>query len=227
MCGSSAKEQSAQESEKGFMTTLMSNYNQNEALQGATLAHINSVLQPTLEAGPNQTGFSPEESSALNTQAIDTTGAAAANAERAAQTQAAGRNDSGNLPQSGVDQAIEAQTRTASANQLSNEQLGITEADYGTGRSNFNQPRSGEDAIAGMYNPNAAASAANTANQTEFGESQAISQENNQVWSDIAGGIVNVATLGLAGGFGNLDQTGGSTGGEQAKNFASGFLGAF
>lgn len=216
MCGSSAKEQSAQESEAGFMTTLQSNYNQNEALQGAALDHINSVLQPIVEAGPGQEGFTPQESSALNTQAIDTTGAAAANAQRAAQTQSAGRNDSGNLPQSGVDEAIEAQTRTASANQLSNEQLGITEADYGTGRSNFNNAVSGEESLAGMYNPNAAASVANTANQTEFTESQDISQENNQVWSDVAGGILGVATLGASGGVGNAI-------GEGAKYLSEGF----
>ena len=229
MCGPSMQEKAITDSSQNFMSTLQQNYNTNEALQGAALSHINSVLEPILAAGPNQR-ILLEEKAALNTQAIDTTGAAAKNEEVAAQTQGAGMNDEGNLPQSGIDQAIEARTRSSAENQLSSEQLGITEADYATGRSEFGTALSGEESLAGLYSPNAAAGNAVNQGESAFKMADTVSNEENQKQQAIASGATSLAlgvAGGFAGGFGNLDSTGGSTGGEQLGNFASGFASGF
>src|SRR5277367_736247 len=101
MCGPSASQEGLAGSESQFMNTLQSNYATNFQEQQSVLNHLNGVLSPILEAGPNQTGFSASENAALNTQAIDSTGAAAANTERAIGNETAGRNDSGNQAEAG------------------------------------------------------------------------------------------------------------------------------
>jgi hypothetical protein len=222
MCGPSNAEKQAQGAEAGFMDTLMANYGTNFASQQQILNHLNGILNPIVAAGPNQTGFNPAEKAALETTAIDTTGAGAAAAERAVQTATAGRNDSGNLPESGVDQALKEQVASGAEGKLSDEELGIQEADYATGRSNFNNAVAAEEGVAGQFNPVGTAGAANNANQAAFGEASEIEQQQGQMESDIAGGISSLAG-GVIGGIGNLDTTGGSTGGEQVQNFLAGF----
>lgn len=221
-CGPSASQEGLAGSETQFMDTLQSNYNTNFADQQSVLNHLNSVLSPIVQAGPDQTGFSPSELAAFNTQAIDSTGAAAANTERAIGNETAGRSDSGNLAEAGNVQALKANAASAAEGQLSNEELGITEADYATGRSNFQNAESAELGVSGQYNPVAYAGAANTANTGAFGEETQINKEQSQEQADIAAGITSLAE-GAIGGFGNLDTTGGSSGGEQAMNFLEGF----
>jgi hypothetical protein len=211
------------------MQTLQGNYAQNFSEQQGVLANLNETLQPVVNAGPSQTGFSAQESAALNTQALDTTGGNYANALRATQGQLAGRNDSGNLPESGVDQGIKARLASSAAGELSQEELGITEANYATGRSNFNSAVGAEEGIAGQYNPVSTGGLAEEANKNAFGEATQINEENNQADADIAGGVTSLAKSALSfglGGFGNLDQTGGSSGGEQVGNFFSGGINA-
>jgi hypothetical protein len=224
VCGPSNQEQQIAGSEQQFMKTLQANYSTNFAEQQQVLNHLNGVLAPILQAGPNQTGFSPSERAALNTQAIDTTGAASANAQRAIGNETAGRSDSGNVGEAGNVAALKASAASAGAGQLSNEELGITEADYATGRSNFNSAVGAEEGVAGQFNPVGSAGAANAANQSAFGEASKITQEQNQMASDIAGGITSLAG-GAMGGFANLDTSGGSSKDEQFQNFFAGFGG--
>ena len=150
-CGPGAGQVGIAGQERGFMDSLMANYNTNFAEQQAVLNHLNGVLAPIIQAGPNQTGFSPSEKAAFETTAIDTTGAAAANAERAIQTGTAGRNDSGNLPEAGNIEALKAGAASAAEGTLSSEELGITEADYATGRANFENAVAGEEGVAGQF----------------------------------------------------------------------------
>jgi hypothetical protein len=222
MCGPSQSEENLQQSETGFMNELYGNYQTNFAEQQQVLQHLNGVLSPIIQAGPNQTGFSPEETAALNTQAIDTTGAAAANAERSIANETAGRSDSGNTAIAGNTAALEAGAGSAAEGQLSSEELGITEANYATGRSNFNNAVGAEEGVSGQFNPVATGGLANSANQNAFGEANQINQQQNQEEADIAGGITSLAT-GAIGGFENLDTTGGSSGTEQLQNFFGGF----
>ena len=235
MCGPSRAEQQLQGQQQQFSETLMGNYATNFAQQQAVLAHLNSVLSPVVQAGPNQTGFSPSERAALNTEAIDTTGAAAANAERAIGTETAGRNDSGNLPESGVDQTLKAGVASAEAGKLASEQLGITEADYATGRQNFEGAVAGEEALAGQYNPVPTGGLASSTNLGAFKEASQITQENNQVAADIGGGLTSLAggAASLAGGvfagFGDTsapnDGGTGPSAGQQADMYSTDYAG--
>jgi len=57
--------------------------------------------------------------------------------------------------------------------------------------------------------------------QATFGDANQMQQQRANQWNDIFKSAASVAG-GVAGGFGNLDTTGGSTGMEQFKNFFSG-----
>jgi hypothetical protein len=214
MCGPTSTQTKLEGSEQQFMQELMSNYSTNFGEQQQVLNHLNSVLSPILQAGPNQTGFSPSETAALNTQAIDTTGAGAANTERAIANETAGRNDSGNLAEAGNVAALKAGAASAAEGQLSNEELGITEANYATGRSNFNNAVSAEEGVSGQFGSGAASTmgGATSANTTAFGEATQIAQEQAQEEADIAGGITSLASGGVSG-FSKLFQDGGGGGG--------------
>jgi hypothetical protein len=193
MCGPSNSEKDLAGSESNLAQSLQQNYATNFSEQQGVLTALNNSLSPTLEAGPNQQGFSSAELAADNSKAIDTTSQNYQSAARALNTQTAGRNDSGNLPESGVDQGLKENLASSAAGQLSNEQLGITEANYGTGRSNYNSAVQGEMGLAGLYAPNATASQASGANQNAFGEANTISTEENQEQSEIASGVTSLA----------------------------------
>jgi len=224
MCGPTSAQQNLQGSEQQFMQELQQNYATNFRDQQQVLNHLNSVLSPIVQAGPNQTGFSPSERAAFNTQAINTTGAASAMAQRRIANETAGRGEGGNLGEAGNVAALKANAASAAAGQLSSEELGITEADYATGRSNFNAAVGAEGGVGAQFGRGAegAMGGANEANKTAFGESSQIAQEQAQLAQDIAGGVTSLAT-GAIGGFGNLDTTGGSSGKEQFQNFFAGF----
>ena len=100
----------------------------------------------------------------------------------------------------------------------------INLANYATGRQNFYNAEAGLSGVAQAYNPNATASVANTAGGQAFNEATQVNQEQNQMEADIAGFLSPAAGMALQGGAGNLDQTGGSSGGEQLSNFFSGAL---
>lgn len=186
---------------------MSANYNQRFQNQSDLLSNLNNVLTPISQAGPSQEGFSAGEKAALNTQAINSSGAAAKNAMQATQGRLAGRGGDSGL-QSGVDQQILAGTASASANQLANAQLGIKEADYTQGRQNWTQANAGLQQLGQQYNPAAFGEQATAQNASAFKEADQIQQEKNQAQADIAGGITSLAMdaatfgVGAAGGGG-------------------------
>jgi hypothetical protein len=206
------------------MQSVQNNYATNFADQQNILSHINSVLSPVLEAGPSQTGFSPSELAALNTQAVNATGANYKNAAVALNSQLAGRGGGSSLPESGVDQQLKEGLASSAAGQLSNQELGITESDYATGRSNFQNAESAELAASGQYNPNATGSLANEVGQNAFQEADTINQESNQATADIAGGITSLASAGLSGGMSLLKPGGGGNNNPSLGNYTNGVL---
>lgn len=221
MCGPSQSEQNLQQSEASFDATLQQDYSQTFATNQQILSNLNSVLQPIVNAGPDQQGFSAAENSALSTQAIESNAQGVNQAEQAAaQREDAAGGGTSFLP-SGVNAAINAGIGSAAESNLANEQLGITEQNYATGQQNFQNALAGEESVAAGEAPLGYASATTNANTAAFGEANTINQQSNQEFSDILGGITSIGSAAL-GGIGNLDTTGGSTGGEQFENFLEG-----
>ena len=128
----------------------------------------------------------------------------------------------GNVPLgSGTIAGINANLASQFDQQQSNQQLGITQANYAQGLQNFNNAAGALGGVASQYAPNQTASAALGAGGQAFGSADTINQQNLQAQQGLlglAGGVLGDIT----GGLGNLDATGSSTGGEQVKNFFTG-----
>jgi hypothetical protein len=221
MCGSSAQQNQLASQEASFSSLLSANYAQNFGAQSQTLQNLTNQFTPIAEAGPDQQGMGPQQLAALNTQATEGVGQNYANASRALNTQLSSQGGGNEYLPTGAAASLKGNLASSAANQLSSEQLAITNQNYNLGRSNWQNATSGLNALAGEYNPNAIAGQASGANQSAAGQAKEINQENNQ-WQGELAGVITGGISALSGGLGNLDTTGSSTGGEQALNFLGG-----
>src|SRR5579863_8468066 len=171
MCGPSSQENQLQQQSQSFASMLQGNYSTLFGNQLDVLNNINKSLSPILAAGPSQQGFSAQELAALNTQAINSAGAASRNAQQAVGNFTAGRGGGGGTGiLSGVDAQLKSAVASSSENQLATAQNNITQANYNQGNANYWRAEGGMDQLAAGYSPNAAANAGIEANKTSFGE---------------------------------------------------------
>lgn len=231
MCGPSGPSQNElalEQSSQSFSNQLQQNYGTLFAKQQDVMSALNKSLSPILAAGPSQRGFSAEENAALQTQAINSAGAANTSAQQFARTIGAGEGGGGTSGlTSGITKQIQSAIGSQAANALGGQQNQIAQADFAQGNQNYWRAQAGVNALAGEYSPNAAAGASGNENQLAFGQEGKIMEQQAQKNAFIPGLIASAIPFsgkGLAAGFANLDTTGGSTGGEQAGNFLSGAL---
>jgi hypothetical protein len=220
-CGSTAAQNAIGSSQQNFMTQAQSQASTvfggaSQAFQG-----LMSAFAPIVAAGPSQQGFSQQQLSNLNSQAITQTGISYKNAKEAvgeAQSSVGGGNVS--LP-SGTQTGEDLGLAESAANQTSSELGQITQANYAEGNANYNAAVSGELAAPGIFSAstgatgaatNAGSAAASTANQ--------IASQNNSWVGAVTGlaGALGGAALGDPSLFAGL---GGSNGSNSGVNNAS------
>ena len=215
MCGPTGQEKQEADQQQAYSTVVQNNYKTLFGEQQGVMTNLNNIFTPIAEQGPSQTGFSGGELAALNTQAIDTTGANYANAARSLGGQLAGRSTAAG--ETGVTQAIKGQLASSAAGQLSNEELGITQANYAQGNANWKEATGGLQALNSSYQTVQAGQSGTSANQAAFGEADEIAQQEAQEDQAIAGGITGLATSALTFGAGAAGG-GGFSGGMNALN---------
>ena len=199
MCGPSPAEQSIQGQEEGFANVLQSNYQTQFANQSGVLSQINSALTPIVAAGPGQAGYTAPELAAKQSQILDTTAANYQNAAKAVNSEIAGKGGDSGL-ESGVSQQLQETTASKAAQQQSTAEENLTAQDYATGRQQYNEALSGEQALASAYNPQSYGSLTTNATGQAFGEANQIQQQKNQEQADIAGAITGGVTSVFGGG---------------------------
>ena len=190
------------------------------------LSQLVATFTPTVNAGPNQQGFSPQLLSAMNSQAITNAGVGYRNAKAAVgNAQAAVGGGNVDLP-SGAQIGENTQLAENFANQTANSLNQITQENYSVGRQNYENAVRGLEAAPGVLNAGisaenaatgAGSAAANTQNQ--------ISQQNNSWMSAVSGALGGVLG-GVTGGLTNMlfkPQGGsqGATAGEYADTMGS------
>lgn len=192
MCGAT-KEQTQIQGEQ------LQAYQQAQQMMQEEYGHQQAIYAPMAKQfgsifalGPGQEGFTPAEKAAYETQIVEGTGKNYANAARAVNQRLAAENPMG-MPSGAADQ-MRLSTALSSAQEKTNEELGVTEANYATGRQQWQQAATGLFDIAAGENPlgyeNAATSSgtavANTANQIA-------SQQNSWVNAamGMAGDVIN------------------------------------
>ena len=219
MCGPSAQMQQLGQQEASFSNLLSQNYATNFGAQSKILTNLNQMFTPIAQAGPDQMGFGPQELAALQTGGAEAVAANYAKASRALNVGLATRGGGSEFLPTGAAAALKGQVATAGAQELSQEQLGITEAGYAQGRQNWAQATGGLEALARQYDPTAYAGQATSATGQAFGMADKIQQMKNQEQAGIAGGIASLAMAPFTGGMslGGLFKGGGTLGGGGAN----------
>lgn len=211
-CGPSNAETSAANNASSLAGTFSSDASSRFANQSEILSSLQNSLTPILSGGPSQEGFSAAEKAALNTQAINASGAANKNAQQAAANFGASRGDS--TLTSGVQKQIQAGVASNSAGQLASAQNSIVQQDYSAGNRNYWATQGALGALGNSEDSSQFATLANGATQNAFSDQDTVSNEKNAEAGQIAGGVA-----GLAGAFAGTNFAGGLGGG---KIFGSG-----
>lgn len=227
MCGPSGQEEAIAGQQQSLGTTLAANYNQQFAAQSGVLSNLNNMLTPIAEAGPDQQGFGANELAALNTQSGEGVGQNYAKASQALNNNLAARGGGNEVLPSGAQAALKGSLAASAANQQSQQQLAITNANYSTGRQNWQQATQGLQTLASQYNPTGFAGQANSGLGSAFSDANQVQNMKNQEQSEIAGGIASVAMDAATFGAGGIAGLGASpAGASQPGAFLGGGLSA-
>ena len=195
--GATAQQSQLADSQQAFYNTMTQDYNQQFQSQNAILGTLSNTLNPIIAAGPNQYGFSTAETNNLNSQAVQSTGQQYNNAEKALASQQASAGGGNTLLPSGAAQAQQAGLAASAANQSSNQLLGIQQAGYQQGAQQYQSAIGQLGGVAGMYNANGVAGAANSSGGTADSQANAVQSANQQVWNNLSG--ILAGGLGAAG----------------------------
>jgi hypothetical protein len=207
VCGPNAAETASATQESGLATSLNSSFAKNFGAQSDILQNLTNTLTPIAEAGPGQQGFGTQELAALNTQASQGVGQNYDKAQRSLQNNLASRGGGNEMLPNGADASLKANLASQAANQQSNADLAITNANYTQGRQNWQNATSQLESVGQMENPGQYAGLATSANQVGYNEQTTNSNMAAQQFGEIAGGIsglvgagMDVATGGASGG---------------------------
>lgn len=192
MCGPSAAENQSLAEQNSLTSSIQSAFNGLFASQSQINSLLTNQLTPIAEAGPDQQGFGPQELAALTTKAGEGVGANYAKASEALNNQLAAQGGGNAYLPTGARAALKGSLATAAANQMSNEELAITNANYTQGRQNWQQATSGLQALSAQMNPAAYSGQAVSANEGGFSMASQINQQKNQEYADIAGGVLGL-----------------------------------
>lgn len=187
-----------------FYSSLRKDYGTRFKDQTAILKTLNDGMSSIFSAGVGQKGFSPEEERAMRTQVTEGTAGTYAKAAKAVNAGLATRGGGQMVLGAGAEEQLRGEMATAAAGEESRQQLGITQANYATGRENFWKAGSVLGGVAQMENPEgfagqatgAGAAAGKTASEIQQADAAA------SPWG-IVGGILGGAASAFAGGFGS------------------------
>ena len=212
MCGGSTQAQNnIEQQQQQQYGVLANNYAQEYGEDQSVLNGLTSALNPIIQAGPSQLGFSNNELNNLNASATENTGQSYAQEKQAVGENEAATGGTSFIP-SGASTQVQGELAANSENQLDSEKSQIMQADYQQGNQNYDNAVQGELGVASALNPTAAgsvsvqggAAAGTTANQ--------IAQENNSVWGSVLGALGGVAGAAVGNPSGLMSMFGNSAG---------------
>lgn len=233
-CGATGAQTNIEQSQQNFMNQLQTQAGAVFGNASAAYTALSNTFTPTVQAGPNQQGFSPQELSTQNSEAITQTGTAYQNAKAAVGNQLSAEGGGNTELPAGSTTATNLGLAESGANQTASELAGITEENYAVGRQNYENATKGLESAGSVYNPaTGAAGAATSAGSAAASTANQIASQQNSWIQPVIGalsGVAGAATGGLSnillGGAsaatgaitGGLGQVAGYTGGEIGNN---------
>jgi len=190
--GPSSAEKQLQGQEVGLSESLDQYLRTNYGEQQGILNNLTNYLNPIAAAGPGQTGFTQPELAAMNTAAINNAGGNYANAARAV---GAGMSRGEGDVTSGILGQVKGALAGESAGQLAGTENAITQANYQTGRQNWQNAMAGLGGVAQQESPLGYISGANNANAQAFNQSNTIQQQKQAQMNDIFSSALSLPSM--------------------------------
>ena len=191
MGGAPQGQQELATAQSNFYNQLTSEYSTMYGENQNILNTLTTSLQPIVAAGPNQTGFSPAETSAMRSEATDLTAEGYRSASTALNTKLAGEGGGNAFIPSGANEELKGSLMGSAEAENAQLQENITGANYATGRGNY---FAAENALGGAVGQTesplaglgGAASSAGSAANTTYND---IAQENTAWMGPVFGAI--------------------------------------
>lgn len=205
-CGASSQQNAAQAAQANAYTQMTQQAQQIFGASSQVFQQLQNTFAPTVAAGPSQEGFSAAEKGNLQSQAITQSGVAARNAQQAV-GQSIAAQGGGNNPalQSGVNTGINLSVANAAAANTANQLGQINEADYATGRQNYDTAVAGLAGAPNTFNPaSTAGNAATGAGEASANTANQIASQNQSWVQAVTGALGGVAGSFVGGGLGKL-----------------------
>lgn len=194
-CGATAAQNQALGQQTAFAQTMQQQASSVFGNSSQVFKDLVNTFSPTVAAGPSQEGFSAAEKSSLQSAAITNTGQAYRNAAQAVgQAQAA--QGGGNTPDvtGGAKVGTDLGLATSAAAQTSGELNQINQADYQTGRENYDFAAKELSGSTGAFNPATGMSgAADNALSNESKTANDIATMDNSWVQSVTGALGGVA----------------------------------
>ena len=193
MCGASSEQKELETEQAAFYAQATAQAAQVFGIANNVFNEISAATAPIVAAGPSQEGYSAAENQALNSQAISGTAGSYAKLQQALGAKEAA-NGGGPSITSGAQLQEQENLGASAANQLSNQQLGITTANYAQGNQKYNNAVSQLTAATNVFNTSASVNnAATEAGSAASTTANQIAQENNSWVSSVTGALGGVA----------------------------------
>lgn len=213
-CGATSQQNQIEASQQSFMTQAQQQASQVFGGASQVFSGLMATFAPTVAAGPSQQGFSPTELANLKSQAITQTGQSYRNAKQAlGENLAASGGGNTGLP-SGVAATEGTELAEAGANQTASQLGQITEANYATGRQNYQNAVQGELSATNVYNAaEGALSGANSSGEAASSTANQIATQDNSWVQGVTGALGAIGGAVATGGMANLGKGVGFFGG--------------
>lgn len=205
MCGATSQQKQVEASQQSFMTQAQQQASEVFGASSQVFNGLMATFAPTVAAGPNQQGFSAAENANLKSQAITNTGQSYKNAKQALGENSAASGGGNTALPSGVAAAEGQNLAIAGANQTASELGQITEANYSTGRQNYQNAVQGELSATNVYNAaEGALSGANASGEAAATSANNVATADNSWVQGVTGALGAIGGAVATGGMGNL-----------------------
>lgn len=189
-CGAPGGQKELATAQTNFYNTLTSEATQVFGQVSALYNYVLGKVQPIIDKGPNQKGFSDDELSTLNSNAITTVGQNYNKAAKAVNEQIASQGGGNAYIPTGANNQLKQEVATSAAELTSREENQIVMADYQAGNEQYNQAMAALMGAPSLFNPvSGLNNSANGAGTSAGSTWSAIAAEDNS-WMGAVGGLL-------------------------------------
>jgi hypothetical protein len=201
MCGATGAQTALQEEQMQFYQQAQEMTAEQYANQEAIYGPMAKQFESIFEMGPNQKGFSDEETNDLNASAVEGTAENYSQAAKAVSENLAAEGGGNSAVSVGGQAQIKSEVANSAAAEESKQVTEIKQADYNQGYNEWLASAQGLDTIAAGENPLGYEGAATNAGSAASTTANDIAQEDNS-WINAALGAAGAIGGGALGGKG-------------------------